>query len=79
MYRQLCVEDESGRREGHAHRQDEADADTGDESLRDGGEADDRERERDVGDSGLQGGVVQHLLHVEGEQEELREDRRPQQ
>ena len=44
VYRQLRVQHEAGGREGHAHRQHEADADAGDECLRDGGEADDRER-----------------------------------
>ena len=49
--------------------------DSGHQSLGERREADDRQRQGDVRDAGLERGVVQHLLHVEGEQEELREHR----
>ena len=45
-----------------------------DERLRDRGEGDDRDRQGDVGDAGLERRVVQHLLHVQRQQEELREE-----
>ena len=46
-----------------------------DERLRDAREDDDRERQGDVGDARLDRRVVQHLLHVQRQQEELREHR----
>ncbi len=45
-----------------------------DERLRDAGDGDDGSRGREERQSGLECGVVQHLLHVERQQEEVRED-----
>ena len=74
--RQPRVEEKPCRRHQHADREDAADADPRHEVLRDRGHRDDRERERQVRRAGLQRGVVQNLLHVQREQEELREDGR---
>ena len=75
VHRQACVEHDRRAAQQQAHGQDGPDADTGDEPLRDRRDEHDRQRQRDVGETRLERRVVQDLLHVEGEQEELREER----
>ena len=75
VHGELREEHQRRRREDEPERQDGADPEARHKRLRDGGERDDRERQGDVGDAGLDRRVVEHLLHVEREQEELREDR----
>ena len=75
MHRQPREEHERSGRDGHAHGQDASHAEAGHESLGDGREHDDRQRQRDVGDTGLERRIVQDLLHVQRQQEELREQR----
>jgi len=76
MHGQPREEDEGYRREEKPSGQDAADPDPRHQHLRNGREADDRKRQCDVRDAGLERRVVQHLLHVQREQEELRENRR---
>ena len=73
--RQPREQHQRDRRQREPGRKHVPDAEPRDEPLRDGGERDDRQGQADIGDTGLQRRVVQHLLHVQGQQEELREDR----
>ena len=73
--RQPREEHERDRRQRQPDGQHAPHPDPGHERLREGGEGDDREGQADVGQAGLERGVVEHFLHVQGEEEELREDR----
>ena len=76
--RHLGEVDEPDREQGHSDHQHGLDAQLGDETLRDRGGDDDRQRDGEVAEAGLHRREAQHLLHVERQQEEHPEDHRPQ-
>ena len=56
-------------------RQDRLEAEPGDELAAEPRRDDDRQRQRQVGEAGVDRAVAEHLLHVEGDEEEHREQR----
>ena len=75
VHRKLGVEHEPRRGEQQPERKHALDSDPERERLRDVREHDHGKCQRHVCDTGLHRRVVQHLLHVERQQEELREHR----
>ena len=67
--------DEGGGDKQHAHRRHLLEADPRDQLRRDPGRQDDRDRQRQVGEPGLDRAVPEHLLHVQRDEEEHREQR----
>ena len=59
---------------GHAGRHHELGRTAGDQRLRQAGEGDRGERRRQPGEAGLQRGVAEHLLHVQGPDEDEGEE-----
>ena len=71
----LAEPDEAECDERHPRREDRLEAEPGDELPAEAGRDDDRQRQRQVGEPGVDRAVAEHLLHVEGDEEEHREER----
>ena len=61
--------------EQHPRRQDRLEAEPGDELAAEARRDDDRHRQRQVGEAGVDRAVAEHLLHVQGDEIEHREQR----
>ena len=79
MHWEPRVENEPCRREKQSYGQHATNADSRCQRLRDRRERDDRDGQANVCDPRLDRGVMEHLLHVERQQEELGEHRRREQ
>src|SRR5215218_8180669 len=73
--RDLAEPEQPRRDQDHAGGEDRLEPDLGHQARGDPGREDDRDRQRQVGEAGLDRAVAEHLLHVERDEEEHREER----